>query len=173
MPFEHDYGDSTPNFNPEQTRTFEKSQEAAFRRLVRQAIRKGPFTKSERDITLALFNHWFHHKNGPKSYIHPGRKKLAKKAGVTEKTVSRCLSMLRVSGVIRPLGPLKGNRYKATEYAVDPYALFVLCGCDWVDHFVRNVPSRMPGMSHLQRDKMSHRINNVKADPFQKVSHDV
>lgn len=140
---------------------FKDSQEAAFRRIIRSAIRRGPFTKSHRDVTLAIFDHWFHHKSGPKEYIHPGRAKLAKKAKTTEKTVSRCLSELRAAGVLFPVGPLKGNRYKATEYALDPDALLSFCGCDWIDYFRRNVPSKISRMSHLQRDKMSHRINYV------------
>lgn len=149
---------------------FKDSQEAAFRRIIRQAIRKGPFTKSHRDVTLALFDHWFHHKSGPKGYIHPGRAKLAKKARTTEKTVSRCLASLRSAGVISPAGSLKGNRYQATEYTVDPLALLVFCGCDWVDFLRRNVPSKISKMSHLQRDKMSHRIRDVATYPFQTES---
>lgn len=152
---------------------FKDSQEAAFRRIIRQAIRKGPFTKSHRDVTLAVFDHWFYHKSGPKSYIHPGRKRLAKKVKATEKTVSRCLGELRAAGILIPLGPLKGNRYQATEYQVDPMALLVFCGCDWVDYFRRNVPSRNFQMSHLQRDKMSHRIRDVKHHPSQNVSGEV
>ena len=45
--------------------------EAAFRRAVRDAIRKSPLSKSEQAVTLALANLWFHHK--PKGEMHPGR----------------------------------------------------------------------------------------------------
>lgn len=141
--------------------SFKDSQEAAFRRIVRDAVRKGPFTKGERDVTLALVNHWFHHKSNGTGIIHPGRGKLAKKAGVTEKTVSRLLKRLREAGVISAQGHLKGNRYKATEYEVDETALLIFCGCTWAQKMTRNVPSKNAEMSHLQRDKMSHRISNV------------
>lgn len=138
---------------------FKNSQEAAFRRIVRSAVRKGPFTKSERDVTLVLVNHWFHHK--AKGRIHPGRAKIAKASKVTEKTVSRTFGKLRAAGVMNALSPLKGNRHKATEYEIDVTALLVLCGCDWVDTIRRNVPSKFAEMSHLGRDKMSHRNKNV------------
>ena len=160
MPVKGQYSDSASADNT----SFKDSQEAAFRRIIRSAIRSGPFTRAERDVTLAIFGHWFHHKGGPKSYIHPGRAKLAKKAKTTEKTVSRCLGKLRAGGIISAEGPLKGNRYKATEYEVDPAALLVFCGCDWVDFLRRNVPSKNLQMSHLQRDKMSHRISTVEHD---------
>lgn len=146
---------------------FKDSHEAAFRRVIREAVRKSSdFTKSERDVTLAIVNQWFHHK--AKGKIFPGRAKLAKRAKVTEKTVSRTLAKLRSAGVLIPLTTLKGNRYRATEYRVDLVALLTFCGCDWVDIFRSNVPSRMSEMSRLQRDKMSHRIYNVQPLPSQK-----
>lgn len=144
---------------------FKDSQEQAFRRLVRAAIRKGEFTKGERDVTLAVVNHWFHHK--AKGKMHPGRAKMARQAKVTEKTVSRTFAMLRDAGVMVALTPLKGNRYKATEYVLNVVALMVLCGCGWADDFLKNVPSSAAKMSHLSRDKMSHRINNVSTGPSQ------
>lgn len=139
---------------------FKDSQEANFRRMVRQAVRKGDFTKGERDVTLAVINMWFHHKGGPKPYIHPGREKIAKKAGVTVKTVSRCLSMLRSAGVLVAVNGLSGGGKIATKYTVNVWSLMTLCGCDWVDEFMRgrgkNVPLSSAEMSHCRRDKMSH-----------------
>ncbi len=52
--------------------SFRDSNEAAFRRAVRDAIRKSALTKSEQAVTLALANLWFHHK-APKGVMHPGR----------------------------------------------------------------------------------------------------
>lgn len=59
--------------------SFKDSQEYTLRRLVRGAVRKSPLTRDERDVTLALVNVWFHHRHGPKGYIHPGCQALAKK----------------------------------------------------------------------------------------------
>lgn len=143
---------------------FKDSQEAAFRRIVRDAVRKAEFTKSERDVTLALVNFWFHHKGNGKP-IHPGREKLAARAGVTIKTVSRVLSMLRAAQVLRPVSNLNGGFKTATKYAVSIPHLMTLCGCDWMDQFMRgamrNVPVAESEMSRLRRDKMSHGNNSV------------
>lgn len=134
------------------------------RRLVRDAIRKGPLTKSQRDVTLAVMNHWFHHKS-KRAPIHPGREKLAAKAGVTVKTVSRTLAMLRSANVIVPVGGIRGGFHSATKYRVQIGPLMTLCGCDWLDDFVRgyglNVPQGGPEMSHKVRDKMSHGLMSV------------
>lgn len=149
--------------------SFKDSQEQAFRRLVRQSIRKGDFTKGERDVIIALVNHWFHHRaKGP---IHPGREKIAKKAGVSVRTVASAMSMLRAAGVLNPVSNLKGGHGAATRYSVNTYALFVLCGCDWVDDFVRGrgqdctvVGSEI---ARLSRAKIAHGIYSVKGDPSQ------
>lgn len=150
--------------------SFKNSQEANFRRMVRQAIRKGPFTKGERDVTLAVVNMWFHHKGGPKPYIHPGREKIAKKSGVTVKTVSRCLATLRASNVLAAVNGLSGGGKVATKYTVNVWSLMTLCGCDWVDEFMRgrsqNVPLSGAEMSHCRRDKMS-RSNIGTSNPSQ------
>lgn len=106
---------------------FKNSQEAAFRRVIRDMIKRGPFTKSERDVVLAFFNHWFVHRNGEKGFVHPGRKKLAKRAQVTIKTVSRTLAMLRDNHAIQPVGHLNGLHGNATEYTVSIEALRLLC----------------------------------------------
>ena len=138
---------------------FKDSQEAAFRKMVRAAVRKGDFTKSERDITLALVDLWFHHKGGPKPYIHPSRAKVGRKAGVTEKTVSRALAMLRAANVLTAISGTKGGQGRATQYRLNIWPLMTLCGCDWVDEFMRgyreNVPVNVPVMSRYNEDKMS------------------
>jgi len=78
---------------------FKDSAEAKFRREVRSMIRRGPFSKADRDVTLALVNHWLHHRR-TSEVIHPGRTKLAAKAGVSVSTVKRCLALLRHYGAI-------------------------------------------------------------------------
>lgn len=140
---------------------FADSQEASFRRLIRDAIRKGPFTKSERDVTLAFVNHWFHHRNGSKRVIHPGRDKLAKKAGVTIKTVSRCLDVLRHYGAIEATACLHGLHGKATEYTVDVVRLLALCALK-KDAVRYNGGTNVPTAG---RDKMSRRSCDVVPFP--------
>ena len=147
---------------------FKKSQEAAHRRFVRSMIRKGPFTKGERDVTLALVNYWFHHKGGAKDYIHPGRKKLAKKAGVSVRTVASTLALLRDWGAIKAVGHLNGLHGNATEYVVDEYAL--LAFCDGVAHeqILRLAVNGVQNCTGSGRAKIAHRINNVDSYPNQK-----
>lgn len=139
---------------------FKDSQEAAFRRMVRDAVRKGPFTRAERDVTLAIINHWFHHKGGAKPFIHPSREAVAKKAKVSVKTVSRALEMLRTIEALRPVSGIGGGKAKATQYKVSLPHLMAYCGCNWVDEFMRgyraNVPVSGVEMSRYSRDKMSH-----------------
>jgi hypothetical protein len=130
------------------SKKFLDSDEAAFRRIVRDCIAKGPFTKSERDVTKAFFEHWFYHKSGPRNYVHPGRERIAKRAKVDVKTVSRAFAMLRAAGVIEAIASAKGQGKKPTKYVVNVIALFTLCGAGWADHFVKNVPPRIPKMSH-------------------------
>lgn len=156
--------------------SFKDSQEAAFRRIVRDAVRKGPFTKCERDVALALVNHWFHHKSKA-APIHPGRALIARKANVTEKTVSRAMAKLRAAFVLDPVANLSGGYKTPTKYRLNIPALMTLCGCDWLDQFMlgrrQNVPVVTAQMSRLRRDKMSHSIKGVESDPSQNASDEV
>lgn len=141
--------------------SFKDSQEAAFRRVVRDTIRRTAFSKADRDVTLALVNHWFVHRHSPKGVVHPGRDKLARKAGVSIKTVSRCLDMLRHFGVLTAVAHLEGLHGKATEYQVSIPALMGLRSLKKADLSVNggtNVPTS-------GRDKMSHRSCDVIAFP--------
>lgn len=145
---------------------FKASQEAAFRRVVRATIRKAPFTKSERDVTLALVNHWFFHRNGKKGYIHPGREKLAKKANVSVKTASRCLGFLRSIGAITATAHLAGLHGDATEYTVNIVTLLHICE---LKSEVLRVNGGTNGPTR-GRDKMSHRSCDVIAFPSQGIA---
>lgn len=114
---------------------FSKSQEAAWRRLVRNIIRKADLNRAEREVILAVANQWLHHRNGPEKCIYPGREKLAKQAKCSVATVKRALALLRDSGVLVPMGSLHGG-HKATRYRVRMIPLFELCGAelpDWMD----------------------------------------
>ena len=106
--------------------SFKDSQEAAFRRIVRAAVRSGPFSKSEQDVVMAFMNHWLHHRNSIKGCVHPGRERIAKKARVSIKTVQRTFAMLRDHGAIVAVGHLNGLQGKATEYEVDLDAFYAL-----------------------------------------------
>lgn len=141
-------------------KSFRDSNEAALRRIVRDAIRRGPFTAMQRDVVLAILNHWFHHKSGPKPFIHPSRAMIAKRSNCTIKTVSRTMGILRTSNILVAKSNLICGKGKSVQYQVNLYALFTLCGMDWVDAFASdkgaNVPFTAPQMSRLGRDKMSH-----------------
>lgn len=147
---------------------YKNSDDAAFKRMVRSAIRKSKMTKSDRDITLALVNLWFYHRNGHKKYIHPGRKHLAKKAGVGISTVSRCLSKLRQAQAIIPIKSPRGEGQRPTQYVVNIHSLLVLCGCDWLGEFtskcVTTFPQNDPPLV-CRNDPQYNNICNVL--PFQ------
>lgn len=113
---------------------FGESQEATFRRVVRDQIRRGPFSKGQRDALLAFMNHWFVHRSSKCGVVHPGRKRIAKKAGVTVKTVSRLFEILRFYGAIEVVDNLNGLRGNATEYTVNTEVLSAVCRlkkADW------------------------------------------
>ena len=149
------------------SRKFKDSQEAAFRRVVRDAVRKADFTKAERDVTLALVNFWFHHKSSGKP-IHPGREKLAIRAGVSVRTVASTLAMLRAASVLVPVANLNGGFKTATRYTVNIPHLLTLCGCDWLDHFLRgsnrNCTVAAMEIARLRRAKIAHGNNSVRDD---------
>lgn len=153
MPFEHQYGDSTPEINT----SFKDSQEAAFRRVMRRTIRSGPFTRSEREVVLAFVNHWFHHRNSTKGVVHPGRKKLAKRAKVSIRTVASVLDLLRKYRAIEAVAHLHGLHGNATEYTVNVVALTELCAKRKEDLRVNGVQN----CTGSGRAKNAHRISNV------------
>lgn len=166
MSFDGHYTDSHPHINVGRNgnaKSFKDSQEAAFRRMVRHAIRKGPFTRAERDVTMTVINHWFHHKGGAKPFIHPNREAIAKKAKVSVKTVSRSLEMLRTIGALVAVSGTSGGRAKATQYRVSVPPLMVYCGCDWVHDFMRGYRENVPVLASVNRVKMSRCIYNVGA----------
>ena len=123
---------------------YKDSADYAFKRMVRAAIRKSEMTKSDRDITLAIVDLWFFHKNGRKKYIHPGRRKLAKKAKVTIITVARCLAKLRAAGILTVIKNPRGEGQKPTQYTVNIHALLVFCGCDWLDEYLSKCYTTFP-----------------------------
>lgn len=118
--------------NSVRRKSFRDTQEATFRRLQRDKVRKSHLTRAERDVLLAFLNHWFHHRHdGP---VHPGRKKLAKRARVSLRMVNYTLAMLREFGVIEAVSFETGNCAEgmgmATEYTLDVWNLTILCAED-------------------------------------------
>lgn len=163
MTVDGQYNNSFHFSNAREAATFSDSQEAAFRRVTRQEIRRGPFTKSEREVVLAFFNHWFHHRKSPKGVVHPGRKKLARRAKVSIATVKRTLALLRSHHVIEATAHLEGLHGNATEYTVCTVALSILCQ-------KKKGNIRVDGGSNcptVGRVKMTHRISNVSHYPIQ------
>lgn len=95
-----------------------KKEGMYLRRIIRR--NKGDIlTNSEIKVLVALLNLWLHHRYGPKKYIHPGRKLLAKKAGVSVITVARSLDVFRNLGISTPIKHLKGGNGRATQYTLD------------------------------------------------------
>lgn len=140
---------------------FFDSREAEFRRIIRGAIKRGPFTKSQRDVALAFFNHWMQHRTSEKKVVHPGRKKLAEKARVSIRTVASTLELLRDHGAIIAVAHLNGLMGNATEYVVDVVALKRLCGKSKSDirvNGVQNFPTKGSA-------KIAHRSCDVVTFP--------
>lgn len=107
---------------------FKKSQEAAFRKCVRDAIRQSySFTKSQRDVVLYIANLWLHHRNGREGVIRPGRERIAKKANVSVRTVASVMADMRDAGVLIPVAYPKGGR-RATQYKMRISKIFEYCG---------------------------------------------
>jgi hypothetical protein len=109
---------------------FNSTPDGAFRKAVRDAIRKSYLSKSQQAVVVAVVNLWFYHRNGPKGHIHPGRTLLAKKAKVSVRTVATTLAMMRDGNALIAIGRLRGEGQKPTQYRVDLRALFDFCGAD-------------------------------------------
>lgn len=149
--------------------SFRDSREAIFRRIVRGAIRKSDLTKSEKAVTLALANIWFHHH--AKGEMHPGRAKIARREQVSIKTVTRTMAKLREAGCLVIVSHPNGGR-TATRYRLRTLRLMEFCGVDLPDVIEgqltrfsgRNVPLSSGEMSRFTGDKMSHGISTVSTD---------
>lgn len=126
---------------------FKKSRVAEEQRQVRSIIRKIPresLTKGERAVLMVVVNLWFYHRNGPKGYIHPGRKLIAKRADVCIRTAATALERLRAVGVVAPIKYAKGGTL-ATQYTVDLMRLrevYDPCGVKEVDGDLIQFPAR-------------------------------
>ena len=109
------------------TKEFKSSEEASYRRFVRQMIRKSDLTRAQKDITVFLVNLWFHHKSGSKKYIHPSVEMIGKKSNVGRWSVQTCLRLLRDSKALAPIKHQNGGRNKAAQYEFNMIYLLKLC----------------------------------------------
>lgn len=147
---------------------FKSGQAHAFRRLVREAINRSDLSRSQRAITLAVVNHWFHHK--AKGEMHPGREALAAKSRTSIRTVASTLAMLRAAGVLVATAYEAGGR-RATRYRLRFVPLLVLCGADlpeWMEGelrpiWVENCTVSEAKIARLNRAKIAHGSKNVAA----------
>lgn len=165
------YGDSTPKINT----SFKDSQEAALRRILRQGVRRGGFSKSQRDATLAILNHWLHHKASGKGYMHPSRKVIAKKSEVSVRTVATVLDNLRAARVLLPVSRLGGGRSFSTRYTLDELALMQFCGLDIreiIDAMTPVKRAKLHGKAAPESVQPLHTVlNDVEPDPIQDKSN--
>lgn len=107
---------------------FDKSMEAAFRKSVRDAVRKSKeLTLSQKNVALYIVNLWLHHRNGPEGLIRPGRARISKKVEVSPRTVSTVLKMMREGGVLIPVGNEAGGN-GPTRYTMRLRKIFGWCG---------------------------------------------
>lgn len=156
------------------TGNFADSQAMLWHRFVRKSIKGAPITRAQRDVLVSVFNFWVHHQGKGNALVYPGREKLARRAKVTIKTVSRSLALFRERDVLTVVSHPKGGWGTATHYALNLDALLMLCG-----HSLpvvkggelellscQNVPHFFSKMSHTLRDKMSHEYNNVSCHVF-------
>lgn len=128
---------------------FKKSLEASWRRCLRSAVNQSQMTRGQKAVTIAVLNLWMHHRND-KGYIYPGRRRLAKATGLTEKTVSRTLAMLRAADVLRVRARLRGEGQKPTEYTMATIPLLHFCGAKlpkWIEGELVQIYAKHPPMA--------------------------
>jgi hypothetical protein len=114
-------------------KSFRDSRQHKTNLLIRWAIRRLHHTKlfkGEKAVLLALFNHAMHHDGD--TYA-PGRELLAKRAGVSVRTVARAMDRLREMLVIRNVAYANGAHNRKTQFTIDWNALFALIGIKMTD----------------------------------------
>lgn len=155
---------STHSFNtaPGVKTEFSRSIEMAYRRMVRASVRACPdLTNGDREVLVAMLNLWWHY--GGARPIYPGVARLAKKTGVTERTVKRALAKLRAAGVVDVASHASGGK-GATRYAIDEVSVLILCDAKLVSIWEQNVPRLNAQMSPGRGDKMSPDNKSVSRD---------
>ena len=111
---------------PEAVRkSFSNTSEHEHRQFMRRAVRKAKISKNERDVVLALMNIWFVRKSDGE--MHPGRKKIAKMAGVSVRTVAAIMARMREADALLVVSHGKGGR-ASTRYQMNLENLIVFLG---------------------------------------------
>lgn len=157
-------------------KSFKDSNEAAVRRLIRTSIRNAKdLTPAERFVTLALVNHFFHHK-GKGNPVQPGRARLAKSAKVSIKTVSRTLSKLEAAGALVKVGDQRRTHYesghwKATAYWVSVRELLTLCGCSFPEEVTMTASWVIPRSAKMSHGEGPKCPTVAAPQPWAKMSH--
>jgi predicted DNA-binding transcriptional regulator YafY len=129
---------------------------------MRSAVNRSDLTRTEKEIITAILNLWLHHRNGPLGYIHPSKRMIARRATCTERTVQRCLQMLKASGVLIVVRNEKGGRRLAPHYRLNLIGLLTLCGSDIpqeMEGFLTMIDSRFSAPDNRQNrcDRMSQK----------------
>lgn len=107
-------------------KTFSDTEEHQHRQFMRAAVRRAKISKNKRDLVLALLNIWF--KRKAEGLMYPGRKKLAKMAGISIRTAATILAEMREAGALEVICYGKGGRGKATRYRMNLTKLIVYLG---------------------------------------------
>jgi hypothetical protein len=111
---------------PEAVRkSFSSTSEHEHRQFMRRAVRKAKISKNERDVVLALMNIWFVRKSDGE--MHPGRKKIAKMAGVSIRTVASIMARMRETEALLVVSHGKGGR-ASTRYRMNLENLILFLG---------------------------------------------
>lgn len=112
--------------NDEYRKTFADSDEHSHRQFMRRQVRKAKVGKNERDVVLALMNIWFVRKKTD-GVMHPGRKKIAKMANCSIRTVASIMARMREAGALIVVSHGKGGR-ASTRYKMDFIKLILFLG---------------------------------------------
>lgn len=89
------------------------------KRKIRAAIRNSHWSHNERAVLRVLIDMW----DGPGSAISPTRAEIARKSGLSVRTIARCLSDFRKTGFIVPLAPVCGPLGMGITYEIRPQAI--------------------------------------------------
>ena len=107
-------------------KSFTDTTEQAHRQFMRNAVKRARISKNKRDVALVLLNIWFN--KSDKGGMHPGRKKVAKAAGVSVRTVATIFGELRGAKVLNVVSHAKGGRGYATVYTINMRNMLIWMG---------------------------------------------
>lgn len=106
-------------------KAFSDTHEHSHRQFMRRAVKKAKVSNNEKAVVSALMNIWFVRKGDGE--MHPGRKKIAKMAGVSVRTVAAIMARMREVGALVVVSHAKGGR-ASTRYRMDLEKLILFLG---------------------------------------------